>query len=155
MRKDKIPKALREQVWLTHVGKKYESKCYIRWCKNTITVFDFQSGHNIPESKGGCTDLMNLRPICSRCNSSMNDSYTIDEWVQLSKPSSKWKVFWSKYNCFKKCKPSAIKENGTKSSQSPTSLNVKHFKLRGILSVNPLLSKKKRTARGTKPNKKT
>lgn len=153
--KDKIPKALREQVWLTHVGKKYESKCTVIWCKNTVTVFDFQSGHNVPESKGGPTELMNLRPICSRCNSSMNDAYTIDEWNTLSKPAPKWKVFWQKYNCFQKCKPSAIKENGTKSSPSPTSQSVKHFKLRGILSVNPLSLKKKRTARGTKVNKKT
>jgi hypothetical protein len=153
--KDKIPKALREQVWLTHVGKKYESKCHISWCKNRITVFDFQSGHNIPESKGGSTDLLNLRPICSRCNSSMNDAYTIDEWTKLSRPVSKWKLFCEKYLCITKCKPSDTKENGTKSSPNPTSPNVKHFKLRGILSVNHPLPKKKRTARGSNVSNKT
>ncbi len=153
--KEKIPKALREQVWISHVGKKFESKCVVRWCKNRITVFDFQSGHNIPESKGGATDISNLRPICSRCNSSMNDTYTIDEWEELSKPTSKWKLFMQKYNCFKKCKPSATKENGTKSCQSPTNRNVKHSKLHGILSANHLLPKKKRTGGGSKLNKKT
>ena len=78
-----IPKALREQVWIKHIGKKYESKCPIGWCKNTITVFDFQSGHIIPESKGGPTTLENLMPICSRCNLSMNNQYTITEWNTL------------------------------------------------------------------------
>jgi hypothetical protein len=152
--KEKIPKALREQVWITHVGKKFESKCVVRWCKNKITVFDFQSGHNVPESKGGATDLLNLRPICSRCNSSMNDTYTIDEWEQLSKPPSKWKLFWEKHNCFKKkCKPSDTKENGTKLSPNPMSQNVKHSKFRGILSENHSLPKKKRTARGTKTSR--
>jgi 5-methylcytosine-specific restriction endonuclease McrA len=78
-----IPKALREQVWIKHIGKKYESKCPIGWCTNTITVFDFQSGHIIPESKGGPTTLENLMPICSRCNLSMNNQYTITEWNTL------------------------------------------------------------------------
>lgn len=155
MVKEKIPKALREQVWLTHIGKKYDSKCHISWCKNRITVFDFQSGHNVPESKGGSTDLLNLRPICSRCNLSMNDNYTIDEWTKLSKPPSKWKLFCDKYLCIKKCKQSDTKESGTKSSQKHMSPNVKHFKLRGILSGNLSLPKKKRTGNGIKPNKKS
>lgn len=153
--KEKIPKALREQVWLTHNGKKYQSKCNVIWCKNKITVFDFQSGHNIPESKGGVTDISNLRPICSRCNLSMGDTYSIDEWSKLSKPISKWKLFWQSLNCFKKCKQLDIKESGTKSSQSHTNQKGKHFKLRGILSANLSLPKKKRTANGTKVNKKT
>ena len=82
-RKKTIPKALREQVWLKYMGKKYENKCPIGWCKNTITVFDFQSGHIIPESKEGPTTIENLMPICSRCNLSMNNQYTITEWNTL------------------------------------------------------------------------
>ncbi len=152
--KDKIPKALREQVWLTHVGKKFESKCVVRWCKNRITVFDFQSGHNIPESKGGVTELSNLRPICSRCNSSMNDTYSIDEWQKLSKPPSKWKLLLDKYNCFK-CKPSVIKESGIKSSANPMSPKSNHTKLRGVLSSNQILPKKKRIARGMRNKEKS
>lgn len=152
--KDKIPKALREQVWITHVGKKFESKCTISWCKNRITVFDFQSGHNIPESKGGTTDLLNLRPICSRCNLSMNDNYTIDEWAKLSKPPSKWKLFLNKYNCFK-WKSSDIKESGTKSFPNPTNPRNKHTKLHGILLSNQALPKKKRIVRGVRNNVKS
>ena len=93
-----IPKALREQVWIKYFGKNYKHKCYIKWCKNDITVFDFQVGHNIPESKGGETVLENLRPICSRCNSSMSNNYTIDEWNKLGKS---FKSFWCffKENC--------------------------------------------------------
>ena len=75
-----VPKAIREQTWIRYVGERFKSKCYIHWCKNTMTVFDFQVGHNIPESKGGTLDISNLRPICSRCNLSMSNKYTIEQW---------------------------------------------------------------------------
>jgi hypothetical protein len=75
-----IPRALREQVWIERMGRMFEGKCKTTWCKNNITVFDFHCGHNRPESKGGETALPNLVPICSRCNLSMNDTYTFDEW---------------------------------------------------------------------------
>jgi 5-methylcytosine-specific restriction endonuclease McrA len=85
----RIPVALREQVWIRFNGRKFERKCYIKWCKNIITVFDFHVGHNIPESKGGPNTLDNLRPICSRCNQSMSNNYTIDQWNELGKKSSR------------------------------------------------------------------
>jgi 5-methylcytosine-specific restriction endonuclease McrA len=85
--KANIPKALREQVWLQYAGRRYESKCIIRWCKNIMTVFDFHVGHDIPEACGGATDISNLRPICSRCNLSMGAHYTIKEWEHLSRPA--------------------------------------------------------------------
>jgi len=78
-----IPKAIREQVWLTSCKKKYEKKCYIKWCNNIMNVFDFHVGHNKPQSKGGTLDLTNLKPICVRCNLSMSNNYTIDEWDNL------------------------------------------------------------------------
>lgn len=85
-RKAIIPAAFREQIWIRTMGRVYEGKCPVVWCQNNITVHDFQSGHNIPESKGGKTLPDNLIPICSRCNQSMGDRYTIDEWNQLGKP---------------------------------------------------------------------
>lgn len=85
-----IPKALREQVWLTHMGRRYEGKCIVRWCKNNMTVHDFHVGHNIPESKGGATEISNLLPICSRCNLSMGSQYSVQEWAKLSRPVSVW-----------------------------------------------------------------
>jgi len=97
--KKKIPQALREQVWLNTAGKVFETKCKTKWCKNRITVFDFQCGHNIPESKGGITTLDNLFPICARCNSSMGNRYTLDEWSAVySTKSSIYRFF----TCFKK-----------------------------------------------------
>ena len=91
--KVKIPRALREQVWIKYNGKKFENKCLVKWCNNTINVFDFHVSHNIPESKGGLTIIDNLRPLCSRCNQSMGNNYTIDEWDKFG--SSK-----SMKNCF-------------------------------------------------------
>ena len=96
-RKSKIPKALREQVWITSIGLKFEAKCKVKWCKNKINVFDFQCGHNIPESKGGKTNIQNLIPICGRCNISMGNHFTIDEWnTKFSPPKG-----LSRYICLK------------------------------------------------------
>jgi len=81
-----IPKALREQVWITYAGPVFQNKCIVPWCSNTMTVFDFHVGHNVPESQGGATDITNLRPICARCNLSMGSQYSITEWSQLSAP---------------------------------------------------------------------
>lgn len=62
------------------MGRIFEGKCKTTWCSNVITVFDYQCGHNVPESKGGETNIGNLVPICSRCNLSMGDTYTFDAW---------------------------------------------------------------------------
>lgn len=96
-RKANIPKAIREQVWLKTCGKVYEHKCYIHWCKNIMNVFDFHVGHDQPESKGGTLDINNLEAICARCNFSMSDNYTIQEWQNLSENRNKDK------RCILKC----------------------------------------------------
>ena len=93
-RKEKIPKAVREQVWLQNLGKVYEHKCYVSWCKNVITVFDFHVGHDIPESKGGVLEIHNLKPICARCNLSMSDNYTIQEWSSKVSNKRRWFRFF-------------------------------------------------------------
>lgn len=95
--KEKIPKALREQVWISKNGETYKAKCYIKWCQNNISVFDFHCGHNQPESKDGALDLDNLFPICARCNLSMSNNYTIDEWNKLV---NKKEPNTSCFNCF-------------------------------------------------------
>ena len=82
-RKDTISKALREQVWIKHAGRVFECKCPTEWCQNMITVFDFESGHDIPESKGGITSVENLFPICGRCNKGMGNRHTFREWQTL------------------------------------------------------------------------
>ena len=89
--KAKIPAALREEVWRHWMGEAFKAKCCVTWCTNHVTAFDFAVGHNVPEAKGGSLDLSNLRPICSRCNSSMGANYTIDEWNRLAAaPPSIW-----------------------------------------------------------------
>ena len=84
-KKDSIPKRIKELVWTTYVGEVYFSKCYILWCNNIINVFNYHTGHDIPNSKGGTLDIQNLKPICSNCNLSMGNKYTIREWNKLIK----------------------------------------------------------------------
>jgi hypothetical protein len=71
MKKKTIPKALRINVWHTHIGDdKGKSKCLC--CDiNEITQMNFECGHIISESDGGETIIDNLLPICSICNKSM------------------------------------------------------------------------------------
>jgi 5-methylcytosine-specific restriction endonuclease McrA len=94
-----IPKALREQVWIHYVGTKFQTKCLISWCANKISVFDFEVGHNIPESKGGTLEIGNLRPICARCNRSMSDNYTITEWDKLGGAAAPNACCWGCWGC--------------------------------------------------------
>ena len=81
--KESIPKRVRELVWTTHNGEIFTHKCFVSWCDNNINVFNFQVGHDIPESKGGTLDIDNLKPICGNCNLSMGNKYTITEWCKL------------------------------------------------------------------------
>ena len=81
--KETIPKRIREMVWNTHNGEEYKTKCYVKWCNNVVNVFNYQVGHDVPESKGGTLDLHNLKPICGSCNQSMGNRYTIQEWNTL------------------------------------------------------------------------
>ena len=86
MSKAAIPKALRNAVWIKNCGPVFHYKCQVSWCQNVMTPFDFEAGHNIPESKGGATTLDNLRAICSQCNKSMGNRYTIDEFSATFSP---------------------------------------------------------------------
>lgn len=114
--KVKIPRALREQVWLLHCGDKlFKHKCLVTWCENTMTPFQFEVGHNIPESKGGTIDLDNLRPICGKCNKSMGDRYTIEQFSDLSSRTSRL------FECFRFNKHLPDVQESTFSIQTPTS----------------------------------
>ena len=80
-KKKSIPKRIRELVWKNNIGEKWKGKCYVAWCDNILTVMSaWHVGHNKPESKGGSTDINNLKPICSECNLGMGNRYTIEEW---------------------------------------------------------------------------
>jgi hypothetical protein len=82
-RKDPIYAALRQAVWVKHMGRVFEGKCSTTWCPSTITVFNFECGHNVPESWGGPTTLENLFPICGTCNKSMGNKHTFQDWCKL------------------------------------------------------------------------
>lgn len=94
-----IPRALREQVWYRTMGAVYKGKCVTTWCQNEMTVFDFQAGHCIPESKGGATTIDNLLPLCSRCNLSMSNNYTIAEWSAMFQAPPKQTRTWFQNCC--------------------------------------------------------
>ena len=97
-RKKKIAAALREQVWLKSMGPVFGGHCTVKWCSNDITVFNFQCGHLLAESKGGPTVLENLRPICSRCNQSMGTMH-MDQWEQFG--GAKRAGWWRRlFSCF-------------------------------------------------------
>jgi hypothetical protein len=93
-RKATIPKAIREQCWIQVFGEIFKEKCYINWCENDISVFDFHVGHDKPESEGGTLDVSNLKPICARCNLSMSNNYTIKQWDALNGPQKKSCFCW-------------------------------------------------------------
>lgn len=110
-RKKKIAAALREQVWLKAMGPIFGGRCTVKWCSNDITVFNFQCGHLLAESKGGPTVLENLRPICSRCNQSMGTMH-MDQWEQLG--GAKRPGWWSRlFQCFKFRGSSGVANDGT------------------------------------------
>ena len=78
-----LPASIKQNIWIKFCGTSFNHKCYITWCTTEITTFSFEVGHNIPHSLGGSIDIDNLRPICSKCNKSMGNRYTIDEWNDL------------------------------------------------------------------------
>ena len=96
--KKKIPKALREALWISFYKTRFQGKCKTPWCPNEINAFSFQAGHNIPESRGGATTLENLVPICARCNLSMGNSFTFDDWCKRGGPRPHW--FYKYFSCF-------------------------------------------------------
>lgn len=98
-RKKKIAAALREQVWLSAMGEQFKAKCTVTWCSNHITVFNFQCGHLLAESKNGPTTLENMRPICGRCNQSMGTMH-MDQWQQLGKGPQKRSLWQRLRACF-------------------------------------------------------
>ena len=70
-KKKNIPKKLKDLVWSKYVGDFIgKTKCLCCGC-TYIKMNEFHCGHVIAESKGGATNLKNLRPICAGCNLSM------------------------------------------------------------------------------------
>ena len=78
-KKQTISLALKKLVWDEHIGLDIgRTKCVC--CKTSeIIQISFHAGHIIAESKGGKTDVSNLKPICQNCNCSMG-SINMDDF---------------------------------------------------------------------------
>ena len=77
-KKKNIPKARKNLVWNTHIGKEYGvALCFC--CRNKeIEKDDFQAGHILAEANGGSIEIDNLVPICSQCNQGMGTMHMRD-----------------------------------------------------------------------------
>ncbi len=80
VKKKTIPKSLKESVWRKYFKSEIDGECFI--CSYVISINRFDCGHIIAESKGGKTDISNLRPVCKQCNLSMGTK-NMDEFKQL------------------------------------------------------------------------
>ena len=78
-KKAKIPKALRDTLWKKYCGDNMKGKCYC--CQKEISYQDFHCAHVIPESKGGKTNIYNLRVTCKTCNLSCGQK-NLDEFAK-------------------------------------------------------------------------
>lgn len=75
--KKKIKSAIREKVLDRDFGEEYTfGKCFV--CNNKLKRKNAHMGHIIPESKGGCATVENLKAICSNCNTSMGTENLIE-----------------------------------------------------------------------------
>lgn len=80
-----INKALRKKVWSSYIGNLsnneilFNGKCYC--CKELVSYDDFECGHIEPVTRGGKTELENLRPICRSCNRDMG-TMNLEEFVK-------------------------------------------------------------------------
>ena len=94
-KKQTISLALKKLVWDEHIGLDIgRTKCVC--CKTSeIIQISFHAGHIIAESKGGKTDVSNLKPICQNCNCSMG-SINMDDFEKsfIGRKRRGWYVGW-------------------------------------------------------------
>lgn len=83
--KKRINKALKKMVWNKWYPNSVSNTCPISNCKNIITNNSYSCGHIIAESRGGDTNVSNLRPLCNDCNTLMGSNnwneYDINSYV--------------------------------------------------------------------------
>lgn len=78
--KDKIPTAVRNQVWLKYMGNTAFGPCPCCGIHDISLVQSggFECGHVQAEAQGGSTNLSNLIPVCKSCNLGMGTTNMID-----------------------------------------------------------------------------
>lgn len=76
--KTKIPQSLKVSVWNKEFGAdSRKGKCYV--CGEEIKMENFDCSHVVAESRGGPTNLQNLRCCCRTCNVSCGTT-NLDEF---------------------------------------------------------------------------
>ena len=65
----KIPKGVKEDLWIRHFGKKYFGNCFV--CGDAIETKRFEAGHIKSVANDGSDNISNLKPICMKCNRAM------------------------------------------------------------------------------------
>ncbi len=89
-KRKRIPTPIRIQVWKNQFGNVFEQKCPM--CnQSVINAINFEVGHDVAVSKGGCDEITNLNPICSSCNKSMG--------------TRRWKDFKREINAYPNSNP--------------------------------------------------
>ena len=79
--KKHIPLPVKKESWRMCYTK-MDAKCYC--CRdNDISIDSFSTGHIVSEHNGGKIETINLRPICSSCNSSMGTN-NMFRWMESS-----------------------------------------------------------------------
>ena len=75
--KDKIPRAVKNCLWINYFGEKRVGVCAC--CqREPITLNNFNASHILAERCNGTTTLDNLAPTCTICNLSMGTMHMMD-----------------------------------------------------------------------------
>ena len=70
VKRESIPKCVRNAVWRHQNNNQIEAKCIC--CRvETVTIGNFHVGHITSIANGGTTTLDNLTVLCMLCNTSM------------------------------------------------------------------------------------
>lgn len=83
VKKQKIPKAVKDKVWEIYFGNSITGQCYI--CSTQIKITNHDCGHIVPEARGGHLNINNLKPICKTCNCSMGVNH-MEEFKKMFEP---------------------------------------------------------------------
>lgn len=75
-------KHMKRMVWKSTFGET-QTSCKVKGCKEKISWWTFEAGHDLAEAKGGKIELSNLRPICRGCNNSMK-TLSYNEWEKVT-----------------------------------------------------------------------
>jgi hypothetical protein len=80
IKRETIPKTVRNAVWINYYVDKRIGKCLCS-LREQISIGKFNCGHIVSHNQGGKTTLDNLIPICTLCNTSMG-TYNLNDFIK-------------------------------------------------------------------------